>query len=428
MHVVLINPYMPIEDSLTILHPPLGLAYISTWVKKFGHTVEFLDLPIIEPKTRKSVIEKAVLQNSKVLVGITCVTITYSIAIEIANFIKAIDATIPICVGGPHVTFTAIETLERFPCFDFVFRYDTEQEFAKLVNIMEEGTSDYSLVNNLTYRKGEQIVSNPDMPPILNLDDLGFPDRTIFNIDRYLSNDYETVIMTARGCPNKCAFCSTSAMGRRYRSNTVAHIISEIEEVLGLGFKSVFFGDDTFPADRNKIISLCDEIISRNIKFEWTCNMRVLDVERNLIRKMKAAGMYRTFIGYESFDNDTLKSFKKGSNLDMQIRAAEILREEGVELHSSMIIGCASDTREMVLRNVDFLKEQIRPTLATFNTIELRPGTLAYQNPEQFGYIMEDKYWYEKSGCIDSIHVRTVNLTANDIRTLCFECYKRFYT
>lgn len=420
---------MPIDDQLTIRHPPLGIGFLSTALKAAGHSVYFIDLPMIPIEKRMNVIHEYLEKLTDVVIGITCVTQSYSVALSIAEYIKINWPSISVIMGGPHVTFTAYETLSRHKQIDYVIMHDGEEATVKLVNAIEERKSDLHSINGLAYRnEHNEIIIVPCRSPEMNLDIYGYPDRSIFDIPRYLENDYETVIMTSRGCPNRCGFCSSSVMGRTYRTNSIEHVLQEIQSVLDMGFQSVFFGDDTFAADVNRIIQLCDAIISSSIKFDWTCNMRVRDVEPKLIEKMHKAGMYRTFIGYESFDETVLTQFRKGSNFKMQVEAAQILHEYGVELHSSMIVGCQNDTWDSVLKNVDFLRDIIRPTIATFNTIEIRPGTDVFLNPEKYGYYVADRFWYEKPNCTESIHVCTDNLSEQDIRNLCAAAYSRFYS
>lgn len=428
MNVLFINPYMPIDDMLTIRHPPLGIGYLSTALKSAGHSVFFLDLPMLRREQRETAIRDYLESHDDVFVGITCVTQSYAVALSIAAEVKKLRPSVPVMMGGPHVSFTPEETLSRHWQVDFIVMHDGEDATVALVNAIGSNRQEYYRINGLAYRSDTGVVAViPCKPPEQNLDRFGFPDRSIFDMQRYLDNDYETVVMTARGCPNRCAFCSTSVMGRKYRVHSVRHVLEEIQNVLALGFQSVFFGDDTFPADPERIMQLCNAIIREGLKFEWTCNMRVMDVKPKLIAKMHEAGMYRTFIGYESFSPEVLHQFRKGSNPSMQKAAAEILREIGVELHASMIIGCSNDTWESVLENVDYLREVIQPTLATFNTIELRPGTDVYLHPEQYGYTLANPLWYEDIHCTDQVHVSTKWLSGQDIRNLCAAAYERFY-
>ena len=428
MNIVFINPYMPIDDKLTILHPPLGFGFLSTALKKKGNNVCLLDLPLILPAERMQVIDDCLRKNEGGIVGFTCVTQTYAIALKLAEYIKEKFPPFYILFGGSHVTFTAKETIERFGFVDYVLTYESEYTIVELTEFLKVKKGSIDEIQGLVYRDTSgKACQTKNRLAETDIDLFGFPDREIFDMKHYLKCDYETVVMTAKGCPNRCAFCSSCLIGQKHRVNSINHVIKELKMVLGMGFRSVFFGDDTFPADRERTIKLCDEIIRQKIRFEWTCNMRVIDVEEELIKKMRSAGMYRTFIGFESFDDKTLKQLGKGSSLEKQIMASKILKKEGVELHASMIVGCASDTIESIKNNVCFLRDIIRPTIATFNTIELRPGTEAYKYPEKYGFFMKNPFWYERTDCVNDIHVSTANLTAAEIRLLCAKSYEWFY-
>lgn len=429
MHVIFINPSSPINDKLTIRHPPLGIGYMSTQLKKYGHQVTLIDMPMLD-NPEKELHQQLSKVTTKAIVGITCVSQTYAISLLIAKNIKKLYSNFKIVLGGPHVTFTAHETLERHNYIDYVIRFEAEYAICKLVEVMS--ASPFNIrkiaeVENLVFRVNDKIIINELGNCIMNLDSVGYPDRDIFDTQKYLRNDYETVMMTARGCVNNCSFCSTTKMGRLYRCHSVKHVIEEIKKCCDLGFKSFFIADDTFPADKDRTIKICEAILSKNIKVNWTCNMRVKDVDVKLLSKMKEAGMYRAFVGFETFDNVALKHMKKGSNIEMAIKASEVFNQLGVELHASMIVGCANQNKRKILNNVEFLKNTIKPTIATFNTIELRPGTDIYKKPEEYGYWMDNPYWYEDPYCTEQIHVRTKYLKEKEIREICYECYSIFY-
>ncbi len=430
MKIIFINPSSPIDDSLTIKHPPLGIGYITSNLKNIeGIQVELIDMPILlNPSAILE--EKVKINGDNVVYAFTCVTQTYSRALYYAKKIKSYNKNLKVIFGGVHVTFTAKDTLSRHSFIDYIIKFDSEISFALLIQVIRDKVETYenlSKIPNLVFKNENVIQDNEPSSPITNLDLLGYPDRSIFDIDKYVKNDYETVIMTSRGCKNNCSFCSACKIGRTFRSHSVLHVKEEIEECLRLGFKSIFFGDDTFLADRDRIDHLCDIIINENIHFDWTCNLRIVDIDEDILSKMKQAGMYRTFIGFETFNNDTLKSMGKGSTLETQIKATNTLKKLGIEFHSSMIVGCAGQTEKEILSNVKFLRDVIKPTIATFNSIEIRPGTDIYNNPEKYGYYIENPYWYEELDCADFIHVRTKELSEKQIRDITFKCYEMFY-
>jgi anaerobic magnesium-protoporphyrin IX monomethyl ester cyclase len=269
------------------------------------------------------------------------------------------------------------------------------------------------------------VVETPVAPPVRDLDTLGHPDRSIFDMDAYLRNDYETVVMTSRGCPSHCAFCSTSLAGRTYRWNSPDHVVDEIEEVLDLGFESIFFGDDTFAGNSKRLTAICDEIVARGLKFTWTCNMRAQDARPRLLEAMRTAGAYRVFVGFESIQAETLKLVRKGSMPEQMVDKARLIQEAGLELHSSFIVGAPGDTHESLRATLDYIRA-LNPTIATFNSMEPRPGTDLYANPEAYGIEMPDPYWYETTAWTHGPVCSTRDLSSREIRDWVDRCYTEF--
>ena len=153
MNVLFINPYMPIDDRLTIRHPPLGIGYLSTALKKAGHSVSFLDLTLLRKEQGASMIKDFLESHDDVFVGITCVTQSYAIALSIAADIKRLAPSVSVMMGGPHVTFTAEETLRRHPQVDFIVMHDGEEATVALVNDIASNRREYYRIGGLDVYK-----------------------------------------------------------------------------------------------------------------------------------------------------------------------------------------------------------------------------------------------------------------------------------
>ena len=122
MKVLFINPHYPMRTETVLLHPPLGFAYMASDLKREGHSVQVLDLPM---RNNDPYCESSFIESLKPdVVGITCVTQSYCQAIEIANFVDQLLPQTWIVLGGPHVTFTPEETLARHTSVDFVLLFD----------------------------------------------------------------------------------------------------------------------------------------------------------------------------------------------------------------------------------------------------------------------------------------------------------------
>jgi len=426
MNVLFINPHYPMSPDSLLLHPPLGYGYMTADIKERGHQAVCLDLPMRSNDIRS---ELAFIDSVRPdIIGITCVTQSYAQMLEIARFCKQHYPNIPIVVGGPHVTFTPDETLGRHPYIDYIMRYDADRAFGVLLDVLQAGDlSNLTKVPGLAYRdEGSARVVQNDVPGIeMDLDVFPAPDRSIFDMKAYLDHDYETVVMTSRGCPSKCTFCSTTLMGRKYRFHGVERVVDELQSLVDFGFQSVFFGDDTFPVNKERTLALCREIVRRGIRVDFTCNMRVIDAQPEMLDAMVSAGGYRVFTGVETIKATSLKTIHKGTLPHTIRRAVERVKAAGLELHTAYIIGVPGDTPDDIRATLDFIKD-IQPTVATFNTMEVRPGTDMFRNPESYGLNISDPYWYEGTSWMDTPVCSTAQLTRQEIREWVERCYYEF--
>jgi len=423
--VLFVNPHYPHDPYTLLLHPPLCYAYLSRHLKAASHDVLHVDLPFLgnDPHVLVPFLD----DYQPDLIGITSVAQSYCQALELARLIKATRPETPVVFGGPHVTFIASECLLRHPSVDYILRYDAEDSIVELVTVIENGSSTYLLrkVPGLCFRVDGVPVMNPPSPPVMELDQLGRPDRSIFDLGRYIDYDYETVVMTARGCPSRCTFCSTTVAGRKARWNNPEHVCDELEEVLDDGFQSVFFGDDTFSGDPKRAIAISEEIQRRGLVFPWTSNMRAQDARPEVLAAMRSAGAYRVFVGFESIQKATLRLVKKGATPERMLTKARMIMEAGLELHASFIVGAPGDTAETLAATLDYIR-LLNPTVATFNVMEPRPGTDVYRHPERYGIMIPDRYWYESASWLTMPVCRNEALTQEEIRDWIHRCYDEF--
>jgi anaerobic magnesium-protoporphyrin IX monomethyl ester cyclase len=425
VRVLFVNPHYTHDPRTLLLHPPLAYGYMAASLKAAGHEVLHIDLPFKgnSPGSLASCLD--VLRPD--LVGVTCVAQSYFHALEIAAVVRAWNPQIPVVFGGPHVSFIASECLQRHPAVDYVLLFDAEDSIVELAEALSAGAEPERLekVTGLAFRDGGLIRTTAPAPPETHLDRYGQPDRSIFDMAAYLGYDYETVVMTARGCPSRCTFCSTTIAGRTARWNSPQHVVDEIETVIGLGFSSIFFGDDTFSGDPGRAIAICREINRRGIDIPWTSNMRAQDARPQVLEAMTEAGAYRVFVGFESVQEKTLRLVKKGTSPARLYKTAARIMAADLELHASFIVGAPGDTPETLGATLDFIR-LVNPTVATFNVMEPRPGTDVYQNPEKYGITIPDPFWYESTGWLDLPVAHTQAMSQEEIRDWVSRCYDEF--
>lgn len=425
MRILFVNPHYTHDPRTLLLHPPLGYAYMARSLKRAGHEVVHVDLPF-EGNSPQLLHDK--LDDTRPgLVGVTSVAQSYFHALEVARAVREWNPTVPVVFGGPHVSFIGRECLERHTCVDYVLLFDAEDSIVDLATALEARTGAAGLgkVPGLVFRDGNGIRTTAPAPPESNLDRYGQPDRSIFDLRPYLEYDYETVVMTARGCPSRCTFCSTTVAGRTARWHGAVHVADEMEAVAELGFSSIFFGDDTFSGDPRRAVAICEEIGRRGLDIPWTSNMRAQDARPQVLEAMRAAGAYRVFVGFESIQEKTLRMVKKGTSPARLYKTAQRILATDIELHASFIVGAPGDTPQTLAATMDFIR-LVNPTVATFNVMEPRPGTDVYAHPERYGISIPDRYWYESTGWLHLPVCRTDEMSAEDIRDWVSRCYDEF--
>ncbi|MFD9691781.1 B12-binding domain-containing radical SAM protein [Kitasatospora sp. NPDC059088] len=425
MRVLFVNPHYTHDPGTLLLHPPLAYGYMSATLKRAGHDVVHLDLPF-EGNSVETLSSR--LDDIRPdLVGVTSVAQSYYHALEISRAVKKWRSNCPVVFGGPHVSFIASECLTRHPSVDYVLLFDAEDSIVELAQALESGAGVTALkkVSGLVRREGGGAATTAPAPPEMNLDRYGMPDRSIFNMANYLAYDYETVVMTARGCPSRCTFCSTTIAGRTARWNGAGHVVDEIEAVMDMGFTSIFFGDDTFSGDPQRAVAICEEIKRRGLEIPWTSNMRAQDARPKVMEAMLEAGAYRVFVGFESVQNKTLRMVKKGTSPERLYKTAKRIMASGLELHASFIVGAPGDTPDTLAATMDYIR-LVNPTVATFNVMEPRPGTDVFTNPQRYGIVIPDRYWYEKTTWLDQPVCCNEDMTVEEIRDWVNRCYDTF--
>ncbi|MFW6114055.1 MAG: B12-binding domain-containing radical SAM protein [Actinomycetota bacterium] len=308
------------------------------------------------------------------LVGISTITTTAPEAYAIMEKIKQ-RGNIPVVMGGPHVTFLADEALEKGA--DFVARGEGEYAFLELVRNLKDGREDFESIPGLSYKKDGEFHHNPQAEQIDKLDDLPWPDLTLienFHKIRIIP------VMTSRGCPYNCKFCSVTKMfGRRYRFRDTDDVLDELEILHQRSPKaSLFFYDDNFTANTRRSKELMRGMIDRGIKAKWTAQARV-DVVRDVetLELMKESGCMFLYLGLESINPRTLESYRKEQTVQDISEAVKVLHDYGIKVHGMFVLGSDEDDIRTIRETVRFARNMKVDTVQ-FLILTPLPGTETY--------------------------------------------------
>jgi len=327
------------------------------------------------------------------LVGISTITTTAPAAYGILERIKQ-HSNIPVVMGGSHLTFLPKEGLAKGA--DFVIRGEAEYAFVELVRQLMQGSQDFESIPGLSYRKGGEYFHNQTVPRVESLDDLPWPDLTMIE-------NFEKIrvlpIMTSRGCPYNCKFCSVTKMfGRRYRFRETEDVLDEIEMLHGLNPRaSIFFYDDNFTAKPARTKQLLQGIIDRGIDVRWQAQARVDVVkDRELLALMKRSGCRFLFLGIESFNPLTLASYRKEQTVQDIADGVKALHEYDIKVHGMFVLGSDDDDVKSIRETVGFARG-LKIDTVQFLILTPLPGTETYDELWQQGRILVED-WSKYSG------------------------------
>lgn len=349
--VTLVYPYFrPFSDNSIFRFPPLGLGYIAAYLKRHGVTVDLVDCTFLGQ-------DKALdrIRNSRPrIIGFQSVFSMERKSLELAKLLRK-DCEL-LVAGGPLPTSNPIDFLKDF---DIVVIGEGEETMLEIAQTVERGTP-LSRVKGIAYKAHGKTTFTPAREFVRDLDALPFPARNFFDnktYQNYYSKSYgytTTSLMTSRGCPFNCDFCSRPVFGNYFRTRSVTNIVDEIEEIQSLGYNRVWFADDCFTIDRNRLIELCNEIIRRHLRIGWECLSRVDTVDAEVIEIMKQAGCVRVFFGIESGNNSVLALMKKQATTQQARKAVQVAKKANVQVGAFFIVGYPGESNETVLDTVKF--------------------------------------------------------------------------
>lgn len=423
------RPSRPSKETSTV-SIPLGLAYIAGFLRENGVEVQCLDLEL-QPRSLTE-IAKHVERKGVEVVGITATSPLIDKAIRIATYLKE-KTRVKIVLGGTHGTAEPFETAS-LDCFDAVVVGEGEITIQEIV-----AGADFAGIKGLAFRdKKGRVVVNQRRPLIKDLDRLPFPALDLFpselyraslhrDLDPSLDQPYYTLIST-RGCPYNCSFCySKGVFLYRVRKRSINSVLDEIEGVCKKrGKVKIMFYDDTFTLNRKRITEFCQGVKDRRLQLVWGCNTRVDRVDRSMLVLMKKVGCKRVYVGVESGNDQILKRMCKRLTKDGIRQGIREIKESGLEISASYIIGAPGETRRTIQETIDLAIEN-NTDFAHFYAFTPDPGSPFYEELKQKG-IIETFDWLDYDRMIrKGTQALGENIGWEEIISLTSEAYKRYY-
>ena len=428
MKVMLIQPKSAsiVKTVLGTTSPPLGLAYLAS-VLRPEHEVRIIDGLTLDYGAEE--LKRELKRYEPDVVGITATTPTIYDAYEVAALAKGFNPDIKTVIGGPHVTFTAKETLEECPALDVVVRNEGELTAKELLNCFEKNMP-LKNVRGITFRQDGEIKSTESRPFINNLDEIPFPAYDLLPMNKYrFGNHRYGVMMTSRGCPFDCIFCASSTLcGKIWRARSAENVIEELRLLsTEFGVREIEFMDDTFTLSMKRAERICDLLIKeRNeggMDISWSCSAHANTINRELADKLKRAGCHDIYIGAESGTQKVLDFIGKSTTLERVSKAVETVKKSGLKVLASFIIGVPGETVRMIKDTIKFA-EKLNPTYAQFTICTPYPGTRLFAIAKEKGLLIT-KDW-RRYTTVEPI-MNIPGISAEQLRKLLNRAYISFY-
>ncbi|MGC9332959.1 MAG: B12-binding domain-containing radical SAM protein [Anaerolineae bacterium] len=439
MRILLVNPRskLPIDTRTS---PPLGLAYLAAVSERRGDEVRVYDGDIEDVA-----LETVIGDFEPEIVGITANTTQITAAWRDAALVKSISPA-AVVLGGPHPTILSEESAGK-PYVDAVVRGEGEPTWLELLDCLESGDKGSPLNTRLpdtlagiTYRSADgEIVSRPDRVPmpVSMLNELPLPAWHLFKLERYTNlqptmdqvNGPSLPILTSRGCPYRCSYCSQIGP-RRWRARSAESVVAEWRWLVQeLGAAEIGILDDSFNIDRKRVLDICDRLVQERLTdVSWIMinGIRANLADEEVLGAMKRAGCLRTAFGVESGNQAILDTVvDKHLTLD-QVRAAfRAARTVDMETIGFFIIGMPGETEETMDDTIRFACE-LDPVVANFSIATPFPGTQMYETVKAQGRILAET-WDDFVFFEGKARFEMPGLPAELVERKWKEAYRRFY-
>jgi len=388
MNILLINP--PFNLSSTSPYsktgatlPPLGLLYIASYLRQIHpeYSINVLDSPSF--KLSSNDFENKLNEFKPDIIGISIYTTSFPSIIETINTIRNIHPNSKIVAGGPHASILPEECINLLN-IDAVVIGEGENTFNLLVEHISQN-KDYSTVPNIAYRNNLRIVHTSISNERLDLNNIPIPARDLIDLNLYkpAEGTYKrlpaTNMITSRGCPYNCCYCSKSVFGSYYRFISPENIIKEIKHLVSTyGIKEIYFNDDVFTLHNENTATFCNMLIESKIDITWGCSTRANLVNPELLQLMKNSGCISIGYGVESGDGEILKSISKDLSINTLKTAINATKTEGIETRTFYIFGLPGESFSSMKKTFSLAKE-IFSDFVIFNFAIPIPGTKLYE-------------------------------------------------
>jgi len=406
----------------------VGVSFLSAVLKKDRHLVKLLE---IEDKKEIDQVNSFIQSYQPEVIGLSANSHQYFYAVEIAKRIK-LEFNVPIFLGGVHSTIRPEEVVKE-KSFDGICVGEAEDSFLKLVKRIEQ-KKDYTDVNNFWFKRKGLIIRNEIAPLLVDLDQLPFPDYSIF---KYFKNTGQKEItprfIFSRGCPFNCTYCCNhvfkkiyAGQGQYLRFMSVDRAIEQIRNFKKqYNFRHFKIDDDTFSLNKDWVLEFCDKYL-KEFDMSFECNIRIGSVDEETLIAFKKAGCNLIKVGLETGNQDLRKEVlgRSISNNEV-IELFDLAKKVRIKTFSFNMIGIPGETKETIQETIN-LNAKIKPDFMQVTAFYPYPETLLGQKCVEQGLITKDHIDSYMDESVLELPGLSSSQIKKEVRNFTYNVYKQY--
>lgn len=387
MRILLVQPPENIERLLgkgkhfVMAIPPVGLMYLATYMMHKGLDVEILDAYFHKYSVERTAEE--ILKKSPDLVGISCLTSNGANVFYLSKLLKLKMPDIKIVLGNIHASFFSSFYISKAGV-DFIVHGEGEETIVELAQALNSKRHDFTGIEGLSWKDGDNVIDNPLRKKYISLDEIPWPARHLIPFECYTEGVYKhmstrdtDMVFSSRGCVNKCTFCCINVQ-HKFRYRSPVDVVDEIEFLKRkYNITSLTFGDSLFTVNKNRVRSICNEIIKRSIKIPWFCEGHAKFIDQNVLELMKEAGCTDVAYGIETGAPRILAQINKNTTHEEICKAIDMTKSAGLRAQGLFMLGFPGETEEEMLETIRFATS-VPLDRAQFAITVPYPGTQLY--------------------------------------------------
>jgi radical SAM superfamily enzyme YgiQ (UPF0313 family) len=387
--------YDIIERRVMKPYPPLGILYLSAYLKRAGFNVEVFDSTFRDFED----FEQAVKRFKPRIVGFYANIITRENVFRLARTAKANGVEF-VVVGGPD----ASEWCDQYFAngVDIIGVNEGELTLQQLIPWLQtKGLKDLEQVPGILFKGKERVHRTPPRPAITDLDSLPWPDRDVLNMEEYFTawkshhGESSVSLITARGCPFHCAWCSSEVFGHTHRQRSPKDVVDEMLMLKQRYNPDIMWiSDDVLTINRKWTHEFVREVKARNAQHPYECLSRVDLVDHDILKGLRETGCFRIWYGAESGSQKVLDGMRKGTTVAQVREAARITQELGMQAGFFILLGYPDETTADIRMTIDFLKETRPDVVGTSVAFPIK-GTEFYERVEN--RLIQDENWSSRN-------------------------------